>query len=109
MGSVSISQLASRSLRITATDLPAAGTLVVLQGAVDYAGRSAPAPNTTRVAELTEAQLVAGSARLTIDTRASSFVRTAVRDASGVTVAMSNPVWLLRERPPRGIPAARAA
>jgi hypothetical protein len=44
-----------------------------------------------------------------VDTSVSRFVRTVIRDAGGTTVAVSNPVWLLRQQPPNGIPAARAA
>jgi hypothetical protein len=45
---------------------------------------------------------------IAVETDQSSYVRTEVLDAEGTVVALSNPVWLLRERPPGGIPAARA-
>jgi hypothetical protein len=54
-------------------------------------------------------ELETGSADLSLDTSRSSFVRMEVRDASGATVALSNPVWLLRDQPPGGIPEARGA
>ncbi|HSP39556.1 MAG TPA: hypothetical protein VLR26_17590 [Frankiaceae bacterium] len=38
----------------------------------------------------------------------SSFVPVEVLKSDGSVVAVSNPAWLLREEPPRGVPAARA-
>jgi len=111
MGSVSLSALTARKLTVTATGIPAGGSLVVLQGAVDYAGSSEPLSNTRQIASYTAAQLAShgGSATLTADTTAESYLRTVVHDANGTTIAASNPVWLLRNTPPGGIPAPRQA
>jgi hypothetical protein len=81
----------------------------VLQGAVDYAGTSALAANTQVIAEYPAAKLAAGPVRLTVSNHAASFVRTQVLDSAGAVIALSNPVWLLREAPAGGIPPARQA
>jgi hypothetical protein len=109
MGSVSISTLAARQLQVIATGLPTNGVLQVLQGAVDYAGTSSPTPNTSVIATYSTADLASGAVALPIDNGVSSFVRTQVLDSAGTVVALSNPAWLLREAPPGGIPAPRAA
>ena len=109
MGSVSISTLSTRQLQVIATDLPTNGVLEVMQGAVDYAGTSAPTPNTARVASYSTADLASGSVSLQVDNSVSSFVRTQVLDSTGTVVGLSNPAWLLRETPPGGIPAPRVA
>ena len=85
------------------------GTLRVIRGPVDYAGTADPTPSTQVVATYTADQLTGGEVSLNVDTTTSRFVRTEVRNSAGTTVAVSNPVWLLRQQPPNGIPAARAA
>ena len=108
MGSVSVSELPTTSLVLTATDIPNGGTLELVQGLVDYAGTADPTPPATRVvATFPGTALNSGSAELLVDTRQSSFVRSQVRDSAGALVALSNPVWLLRETPPSAIPAER--
>jgi hypothetical protein len=81
----------------------------VLQGQADYAGAADPAPNTKVVGVYSAAELARGPVRQPVDNRNGSFLRTQVLDASGTVVALSNPVWLLRDPPPGGIPAPRAA
>ena len=44
-----------------------------------------------------------------MDTSADSFLRTQVTDQPGNVIALSNPVWLLQNPPPNGIPPPRAA
>ena len=109
MGSVSVSGVNQRQVNLLATGMPANSTLRVIRGTVDYAGTADPTPSTQVVATYNASQLAGGSVNLTIDTSVSRFVRTEVRDAGGTTVAVSNPVWLLRQQPPGGIPAARTA
>jgi hypothetical protein len=109
MGSASLSTLASRQLTVQATGLPAGGSLQVLQGAVDYAGTADPTPDTKVIAAYTRKQLASGQATLAVDTSAESFVRTVVLNASGAIVGASNPVWMLQNTPPNGIPAPRQA
>lgn len=109
MGSVSVSALTSRQLAVTGTGIPAGGTVAVLQGTVDYAGTSQPVPNTAAVASWTGAELAAAGGTVTYaaDTTDECFARLAVADATGTVVALSNPVWMLHNQPPNGIPAPR--
>ncbi|HEY2307975.1 MAG TPA: hypothetical protein VGI05_19055 [Streptosporangiaceae bacterium] len=111
MGSASLSSLPRRQLAVTATGIPAGGSLVVLQGAVDYAGTTGLADNTQVIAGYSGTQLAAagGVETLAVDTSSESFAVLRVTDASGTTVAASNPVWMLRKLPPNGIPAPRQA
>jgi hypothetical protein len=46
----------------------------------------------------------AGPVTVPIDTTASTFARVEVRDATGLLVAGSNPVWMLRTTPPAASP-----
>ena len=108
MGSASVSTLTSRQLTVIASELPAGSTVQVLQGTVDYAGAAAPAPNTSVIATYSAADLSGGAVTMPVACAVSSFVRTQVVNSSGAVLALSNPVWLLRQTPPTGIPRARA-
>ena len=90
-----------------ATDLPANGTLRVIQGDVDYAGQADVFPQRRVIGHYAASDLASGAVTQTIDTSKASFVRTQVRNASGKVVALSNPVWLLRSAPPGGVPTRR--
>lgn len=105
MGSVTVSQVASRALKLVASGLPSGSSVHLRQGTVDYAG--AVAAGTKVVASYPAAAFVSGHLDQQVDTRASSFVRTEVLDAAGHLIAISNPIWLLRAAPPGGVPAAR--
>jgi hypothetical protein len=109
MGSVSLSSVRKRTLTVSASGIPAGGSVAVLQGAVDYAGTANPTPDTTVIATYPQARFVGGGGQVTlpVDTSAESFVRTEVRDAAGKTIGVSNPVWMLKKVPPGGIPAPR--
>jgi hypothetical protein len=111
MGSVSLSALPTRKLTVTATGIPTGGKLVVLQGAVDYAGSSGLDSNKQQIASYTTTQLASngGSKTIPVDTTAESYIRTVVHDANGTTIGASNPIWLLHNTPPGGIPAPRQA
>jgi hypothetical protein len=111
MGSASLSSLPRRQLTLTATGIPAGGSLVVLQGAVDYAGTAGLADNSQVIGSYSGTELAAGggAATLTVDTSSESFAVLRVIDAGGTTVAASNPVWMLQGMPPNGIPAPRQA
>jgi len=109
MGSASVSALAQRQLTVSATDIPAGGSLQIIQGGVDYAGPSQPTALSSVVSAYEASELTTGSVAVSVDTSNSSFVRTQVLDSTGNVVALSNPVWLLREMPGSGIPAARAS
>ncbi|MDQ4037966.1 MAG: hypothetical protein M3313_06380, partial [Actinomycetota bacterium] len=110
MGSVSISSLPERRLKVTATSVPVGGSVDVVQRPVDYAGAGNPSPGTPVIKTLPATALSTGTTEVRMTTDQSSFVRTQVRDSTGTVIALSNPVWLLRENPPggRAIPAARA-
>ena len=111
MGSASVSGLAQRGLTVAATGIPAGGSLLVLQGDVDYAGTADPSDNTTVIASYSAAGLAPGGGHetLTVDTSSASFAVLHVTDAGGNTIATSNPVWMLQNPPPNGIPAPRQA
>jgi hypothetical protein len=108
MGSVSVASVRKRSVKIFATGLPSGGQVQVLRGKVDYAGTAAPTPAVTQVASFAAGAFSSGSVSLPVDTTTSCFVRVVVRNSTGAMVSVSNPIWLLRTRPPNGIPAARA-
>ena len=109
MGSASLSSLPQRQLTVAATGIPAEGSLVVLQGEVDYAGTGGLADNTQVIASYSGTELAAGGGveTLAVDTTNESFAVLRVTDASGTTVATSNPVWMLQRMPPNGIPGPR--
>ena len=104
MGSVSVSGVNSRQLQVIATGVPAGGSVQVVQGTVDYTSNGS---NATDVATYPADALSTGTVTLTVDTSISRFVRLNVFDSHGAIIAVSNPVWLLRENPPNGIPPAR--
>jgi hypothetical protein len=111
MGSASLSSLPQRQLTVSATGIPAGGSLLVLQGAVDYAGANGLADNTQVIASYSDTDLAAagGVETLAADTSSESFATLRVTDANGITVAASNPVWMLQNTPPGGIPPPRQA
>jgi hypothetical protein len=108
MGSVSVSSLTSRQLAVTATQVPCNGSVQVLQGAVDYAGTSGLTGNSKVIASYSAAQVAGGMVTLPVDTSADSYLRTQVLRGTRV-VGLSNPVWLLHNAPPGGIPGPRQA
>lgn len=108
MGSVSVSQVRQRRIRVAATGMPPGSSLQIVQGLVDLAGPAQPVPYTRIVRSAPDTALRAGTAAFTVNTGIPTFVRSQVVDATGAVVALSNPVWLLRSIPPTGIPAARA-
>lgn len=106
MGGVSVSSVTSRQLEVLMTGMQSGATVSVLRGDVDYAGTAAPTSNASTISTLAR---FTGSVSVTVDTSTSCFVRAVVRNSRGVVVGLSNPIWLLREAPPSGVPAARAA
>ncbi len=107
MGSVSVSSLDTRQLSIGGAGLPPGGNVVLVQGPVDSPGSTVTDPATTRTS-IPASAFQAGPVDIELDTEVSTFVRAEVRDAAGLFVAGSNPVWLLRDAPAAGIPRARA-
>jgi hypothetical protein len=109
MGSVSVSSVTARRLTAYATDLPSNGSLQLVQGEVDYAGRADLTAKRRMIGHFTASDLAGGAVTQQIDTSKASFVRSHVLDARGKVVALSNPVWLLRSAPPGGVPSRRGA
>lgn len=109
MGSVSLSSAVSRELTVSATGIPPGGSVAVLKGEVDYAGQLDPTPNTKVLATFSRSELAAGGGKVTmkVDTSQPCFARTAALDGAGKTIGLSNPVWMLRNKPPGGIPGPR--
>jgi hypothetical protein len=107
MGSVSVSDLTSRHLVVTATGLPAGGTVRLVTGPVDVPGPGTPYPGTA-VQTFPASAFATGSMSITLDTTNAVFARVEVWDASNKLLAGSNPVWLLHVAPSGGIPPARA-
>lgn len=109
MGSATVSTANQRTLRIDASGLPTGGSVDVVTGVVDLAGASTTDPGTSTVTTAPAAAFSTGFIELPLNTAAPAFARVVVKDAGGVIVALSNPVWMLREEPPGGIPVARRA
>lgn len=106
MGGVLVTGAAAVAVDLTATDLPGSASLEVVTGTVDLAGTADLRPS-TRTRTLRPGELSDGHFRLSVSPGAGTYVRTQVRAADGAVVAVSNPLWLLRREPPRGVPAAR--
>lgn len=104
MGSVTVSSARTRDVRILANGLPVDSAVWMVQGTVDGAGPSVPEPGTT-YHPIPAAEFSEGYYDVKINTDAPRFIRVEVRTAAGEIIALSNPVWLLRDDP--GIPAGR--
>lgn len=104
MGGVLMTTDARTSVEVVATDLPSDGTLEIIVGRVDDAGTAdlRPAVDVTRLAAR---QVFGGSSTVTV--APGSYVRSVVRDRAGATVGFSNPVWVLGQIPPSGVPRDR--
>ncbi len=105
MGQVSIGTQASRVLALQVGGLPAGSTVQIVRGSVDLLGVD---PLTVVLASLPASAFSgSGTVSRSIDTTSSCFVRIQVRTRTGSIIAFGNPVWLLRQAPPGGVPAAR--
>jgi hypothetical protein len=105
MGKASVSNSStSRSVAIALGNLPAGCSMQLLSGPVDYSGQD-PLVNPVH----TWSSLPTGGTTVSasVDTSTSCFIRAELR-RNGLLVATGNPIWLLREPPPTGIPAPRA-
>jgi hypothetical protein len=100
MGGVAVTPERRVPVELLATNLPPDAELEVVTGAVD---RAAPVPD-TRVETVRPAD---DRHRLELDPGDGIYLRTQIRGGDGLVLAAGNPVWLLREPPPRGIPPAR--
>jgi hypothetical protein len=107
MGQVLVDPAASSQLDVQATALPAGSSVRVVQGSVDFAG-TALDPTSATVATIAGSAFGAGgTASVVLDTKQSTFARVEVADTTGRIIAFSNPVWVLRQPPPGGVPADR--
>jgi hypothetical protein len=105
MGAVQVGGAASRNVQVYAGGLPSGSKVEVVTGVVDYAGND---PKTVVAATRTAAQIGAsGLTSVSVDASSSVFVRAQVRSSAGAIIGIGNPVWLLREAPPGGIPTSR--
>jgi len=111
MGSVSVRpDLTARDVQVQAAGLPVGSYVEVVQGPVDYPGTLDLEPGSRVVATLPATAFASGGAvSVSVDTSASTFVRTAVVNASGRRVSFSNPTWLMHEQLRKPVPAERVA
>ncbi|MDQ3430908.1 MAG: hypothetical protein M3467_01555 [Actinomycetota bacterium] len=107
MGSVTVSDALQRSLRVIAGGVPEGGSVDVVTGIADLAGPTVTDPGTATVQTIPAAAFSIGFVEVPVDTSAPAFARVVVRNTAGVVVALSNPVWMLRDLPPDGIPTPR--
>ncbi|WFE40464.1 hypothetical protein [Micromonospora sp. WMMD998] len=94
------------TVRLRATDLPAGATLEVVTGEVDLAGAADPTP-AIRTGQVPWRQLRQGWHDLPVRVNAGAYVRTQIRDRDDSIIAASNPLWLLPQPPPAGVPPSR--
>jgi hypothetical protein len=107
MGQASVSSRTSRTLAVFAANLPAGSSVDLVRGPVDYTGED---PGTAVIATIAASTFGSdGTASRSVNTSTSCFVRAQVRNATGAIIGVGNPVWLLREPPPGGLPKRRAA
>ena len=103
MGGVLITRESTVPVELMATDLPAGSSLEVVTGRADLAGTADLRPaTTTQTVALTNDRH-----RLSVSVGTGTYVRTQVKRSDGTVLAVSNPLWLLRNEPPRGVPASR--
>jgi hypothetical protein len=106
MGSVVVGPPRDRTLQIDVTGLPDGGAVQLVRGTVDYAGAADPSPGTVVQRTLGAGDL-ARSAEVGLRAPGDSFHRLQVVDRTGAVVAYGQPVWLLSEEPPEGVPRRR--
>lgn len=108
MGAVSVSAVTSRNLVLTATGVPSGGSVQLIQGTVDYTGST---PDTSVAGTWTDTDLAAGGGQVStaVDNTSETFIRPQILNSAGTVIATGNPVWLLHNTPPGGIPEPRQA
>jgi len=106
MGGVLVTSDQRVAVDVLATDLPANGSLDIVVGQVDRAGPTVPEPAT--VLHTSPARQVRdGHRSIDLSPGAGQYVRAVVRDGAGTVVGYSNPLWVLPEEPPTGVPPDR--
>ena len=108
MGGVVVDSSPTHTLAITATEVPAGGAVTLVQGVCDLAGPTRPDP--INVMTVLPATLFpVGRHSVAVGTPSACYLRVTVQDSAGTTLALSNPIWVLRSPPLGGIPASRSA
>jgi hypothetical protein len=107
MGSASISDQSTRSLTIYATGIPTGGVVRLVAGQVDYKGAVDPGTVVLDTISAAAFESSAGAVSTSLDISVSTFVRAQVHNSNGAIIGIGNPIWLLREQPPNGIPPSR--
>lgn len=105
MGAVSVSTKTSRQLALYAANIPSGASVQLVSGPVDYAGKVDP--GTSVVRSFTASAFVNGVVTVPVGTSSNRFYRVQVRSSTGEIIGTGNPVWLLRQAPPSGIPGPR--
>ncbi|MGE5293097.1 MAG: hypothetical protein ACM3ML_39120 [Micromonosporaceae bacterium] len=105
MGKVSVSTKTSRQLAIYAANVPSGATVQLIAGPVDYAGQVDP--GTTVARSFAAPAFANGVVTVSVNTSSNRFYRVQVRSSTGEIIGTGNPVWLLRQAPPSGIPGPR--
>lgn len=105
MGAVSVSTKTSRKLAIYAANVPSGATVQLVKGPVDYAGQVDPGTSVAR--SFAASAFVNGVVTVSVSTSSNRFYRVQVRSSTGEIIGTGNPVWLLRQAPPSGIPGPR--
>jgi hypothetical protein len=105
MGHVSVSSKTTRQLTMYVAKVPSGATVQLIAGPVDYAGK--PDPGTTVLRSFPASAFGSGSVAVPVSTSSDRFYRVQVVSSNGDIIGTGNPVWLLRQPPPSGIPAPR--
>ncbi len=106
MGRVDKAGAATVPVRVTATELPADGSVEIIQGVVDRAGAKRPEP-ATESRKVPSAQVRAGVVELDVTRGEGRYLRAVVRTEAGEVAGFSNPVWLLQTGTDVDVPSAR--
>jgi hypothetical protein len=105
MGHVSVNSKTSRQLAIYAANLPTGGTVQLIAGPVDYANQIDPGTSVIRTYPATA--FSSGVVTTTVATTTNRFYRPQVLSPTSEVIGTGNPIWLLRQPPPGGIPGPR--
>lgn len=105
MGAVSVSAKTYRQMTIYVAGIPVGATVQLVAGPVDYAGSVDPGTYVLR--SFTPSAFATGVVTLSVRTSGDRFYRVQLLDSSGDIIGTGNPVWLLRQAPPSGIPWPR--
>jgi hypothetical protein len=105
MGGVSVSSKTSRQLGLYAANVPSGATAQLIAGPVDYAGQADP--GTAVLQSFPASAFTGGTVTVPVSTATDRFYRLQVVNGTGEIIGTGNPVWLLRQPPPSGIPGPR--